>query len=343
MGVARLRGMIKWKNRARLLVVAVLILAFGVGSWFFYQSTLLSGQADGLFKSGREAEALVLYQRAQALFPLRRDLSDDIAGTKLVIQSSHDYGRIADFFEEYQEVPPLSSLPAIQLAPNELYVPVLMYHHIRVNPMPRNPVWAALNVSAEQLDQQFAYLSSHNYHTITLDELRDALDGKISLPENPIVLTFDDGYRNFYDSAFPLLKKYNFKATQFVITAVAGTSAYLTWEQISIMDKSGLVTFGAHTRNHPNLPDISQARIVDEIRGSKADLEQHLGKTTYWFAYPYGSYSASIMQTVQDAGFRGAASTVYGAVQRRNNMFLFPRIMVDGRFSLDNLTKRISR
>src|SRR5258708_31668204 len=179
-----------------------------------------------------------------------------------------------------------------------------MYHQIRVNPNPSDPVLAALSVTPQQLEQQLAYFKNHNFQTITLDELSDALDGKISLPINPIILSFDDGYRNFYENAFPLLKKYNSKAVQFVITGVADNKPYLTWNEITEMDKSGLVEFGAHTRHHPNLPDIPRATIVDEIKGSKLDLEQHLKKRVNWFAYPYGSYSEFIMQTVRDAGFK---------------------------------------
>src|SRR5258708_14683405 len=108
-------------------------------------------------------------------------------------------------------------------------------------------------------------------------------------------------------------------------------------------EKVGFSGFGGNTRHHPNLPDIPRATIVDEIKGSKCDLEQQLKKRVNWFAYPYGSYSEFIMQTVRDAGFKGAASTVYGTAQSKNTLYLFPRIMVDGRFTLDNLTRRIEK
>ena len=309
---------------------------------FYYQIELLKEQSDTLIKAGQQAESIVFYKKAQSVFPLRWDIKDDIAGAQLILQSKTDYDSITDF-AEIQTPPPLSNLPVIHLAPHELFVPVLMYHHIEINPRPSDPVYAALFVSPDQLDQQLSYLSTHNYHAITLDELSDALDGKISLPQNPIVLTFDDGYRSFYDNAFPLLKKYNIKAVQFVITQVEDAPAYLTWDQIIELDKSGLVEIGAHTRHHPNLPDLSQAAIRDEIKGSKDDIEQHIKHPVNWFAYPYGSYSSFIIQTVKDAGFKGAASTVYGTNQNKDDLYLFPRIMVDGRFSLDNIARRIQQ
>ncbi len=332
----------KRRRNLKIILLTVLIVLIAVLGWLYYQSEQLKSRADSLLKYGDAVNALASYKKAQSIFPLRWDLSADISGAQLVLKSNQDYDQISEF-AELQEPPPLSNLPSAHLAPNELFVPVLMYHHIRKNPMPNNAVWAALNVSPDQLDQQLLYLSLHNYNTITLDELSDALDGKISLLPNSIVITFDDGYRNFYDNAFPLLKKYHMKSVQFVITQVVGIPAYLTWDQIIEMDRSGLVEVGAHTRHHPNLPDLSQSAIIDEIKGSKMDLEQHLKHPVNWFAYPYGSYSPFIMQTVKDAGFKGAASTVYGTNQRKNNLYLFPRIMVDGRFSLDNIARRIQK
>lgn len=338
---------VKWKKQKRPLIycLAVTVIFIGLtlsGVRFYRQSEIFKKQADTLIAIDQPGEAIVFYKKAQSVFPLRWDLKDDIAGAQLILKSKNDYDSISDF-AEIQTPPPLTNLPSTQLAPNELFVPILMYHHIEINPRPNDTVYAALFVSPTQLDQQLSYLSTHNYHVITLDELSNALDGKETLPPNPIILTFDDGYQSFYDNAYPLLKKYQMKAVQFVITQVEDAPAYLSWNEIIEMDKSGLVEIAAHTRHHPNLPDLSQAAIVDEIKGSKDDLEQHLHHTVNWFAYPYGSYSPFIIQTIKDAGFKGAASTIYGTNQSKDNVYLFPRIMVDGRFSLDNIARRIQK
>ncbi len=319
-----------------LLFFAFIITAIG---WFYFQSNLLKQQGDDLIKYGRAEEAIELYKKAQRMFPLRLGLSEDIEGAKLILESNRYYQQISEF----QEIPSLEDLPRVQLNPNELFVPILMYHNIRINPNSSDAVSAALSVSPAQFEQQLTYLKSHNYNTITLDELSDALDGKVSLPENPVVLTFDDGYRNFYDNAFPLLKKNHMKAVLFVITDVVGTKAYLTWDQIAEMNISRLIEFGAHTRHHANLPELPASSIVDEIVGSKIKLERHLRKQINWFAYPYGSYNDFIKQTVADSGFKGAVSTIYGVAQSKDNIFLSPRIMVDGRFTLDNIARRIAR
>jgi len=327
---------LKSHPKVLLILLAVFILAIG---WFYFQSNLLKQQGDDLIKYGRAEEAIEIYKKAQRMFPLRSGISEDIEGAKLILESNRYYQQISEF----QEIPSLENLPRVLLNPNELFVPILMYHHIRINPNSSDPVSAALNVSPTQLEQQLAYLSSHNFRAITLDELSDALDGKVSLPNNPVVLTFDDGYRNFYENAFPLLKKYKMKAVQFVATDLVNTQIYLTWDQIAEMNISRLIEFGAHTRHHANLPELSRDSIADEIKGSKIKLERHLRKQVNWFAYPYGSYNDFIKQTVISSGFKGAVSTIYGTIQSKDNVFLSPRIMVDGRFTLDNIARRIAR
>lgn len=325
-----------------VILIALFLIGLPLGLWQYHQSQIFKNQADVLIKTNNATEAIVFYQKAQQTFPFRWDIAASIAGANLMVQSQKDYSDITDF-AEIQTPPPLSNLPITPLGPNEIFVPILMYHHIEINPRPNDPIYAALFVSPTQLDQQLSYLATHDFHPITLDDLSNALTHHTALPPHPIVLSFDDGYQSFYDNAFPLLKKYHMKAVQFVITQVETAPAYLSWDEIVTLDKSGLVEIGAHTRNHPNLPDLSQAAIVDEIKGSKDDLEQHLNHPISWFAYPYGSYSDFIIQVVKDVGFSGAVSTIYGTNQSTDTMYLAPRIMVDGRFSILDLATRIQQ
>ncbi len=319
-----------------------IILSVGILLFGYNQSTNFKNQGDLLVKQGRVGEAIILYNKARSIFPLRSDVTDNLEAANLILQSDLTYETISDLdFAEVQIAPDLPAIGALQ--PNEVFVPILMYHHIDVNPKPEDPVWASLFVTSDQLNSQLEYLTAHGYTSITLDELYAALNNKATLPKQPIVLTFDDGYRTFYTNAYPLLKKYNVKATEFVITQVEGAPAYLTWDQILEMDKSGLVRFGAHTRHHPNLPDLSQTSIINEVQGSKSDLEDHLKKEITWFAYPYGGYTNSVVEVVRNAGFKGAVSTIYGAGQSSSKLYIEPRIMVDGRYSLANFIARIQK
>lgn len=324
------------------LLLAISILILGLIS--FKKGNDLKLEGDQLVTSHQLSAALLYYQEADHAFPFRKDLKDIISGTQLLINSEREYGQIVDLdFAEVQQLPPLEAILPRKLTDGDLFVPILMYHHIRINPMPNDALWASLNVAPDLLDSELNYLSTHNYHVIGLTELYEALNGEFKLPENPIVLSFDDGYKNFYENAYPLLKKYNMKAIEFVITNVETAPAYLSWEQIIEMDKSGLIEIGAHSQHHPNLPSLSLAAIDQEIIGSKNDIEAHLGKKTNWFAYPYGSYNNYIVSTVQKAGFIGAVSTNYSGIQNKNVLYILPRIMADGRFTLDEFARRLKK
>src|SRR5258708_995740 len=324
------------------ILLVVIVLALGIYS--YKKSNDLKEQGDRLVNSQRLTEALIYYQEADSTFPFRNDLREIITGTKLLINSQREYGQIVDLdYAEVQELPPLESIQPPKLVEGDLFVPILMYHHIRINPMPGNALLASLNVSPDLLNSELNYLSTHNYHVISLTELSKALNGGFNLPVNPIVLSFDDGYKNFYENAYPLLNKYNMKAIEFVITQVESAPAYLSWDQIIEMDKSGLIEIGAHTQHHPSLSSLSLATINKEIIGSKTDIETHLGKKTNWFAYPYGDYNNYIIATVEKAGFIGAVSTNYSAVQNKNKLFVLPRIMADGRFTLDEFAHRLQK
>lgn len=320
----------------RIIFILVVVLVL----WRYWQSSILLTQGNTYLKQGNADQAILLFLKARDTFPLRLDVNDSLKGARLIQESDAQYGNAYQITGEIQEIPS-GALPLGSLKAGEYRVPILMYHHIRINPRPQDPVWAALNVTPDQLDNELNYLMNHNYTAITLDDLDTVLEGHGQLPSNPIILTFDDGYRNFYDSAFPILQKYHMKAVSFVITDVLTNTAYLTWDEIMAMDRSGLVQFAAHTKHHPSLVYVSASSLTDEVKGSKDQLEAHLHKPVHWFAYPYGSYNTTVINAVKQAGFVGAVSTMYGAVQSKEKIYLLPRIMVDGRFTLDNFRVRL--
>lgn len=333
--------MIMMVNRPYLLVIILGIL--GLLGFLFYKSDQYVQLGDKLRDEGRVDAAIATYQTAKVYFPLRASIQGRIDGAKLILATSADTNGISSFVAELQDQPPAAEIIRESLKPDQIFAPILMYHHIGINPKPRDPVWAALYVTTPELDSQFSYLVKNGYHVISLKELYGALTTGSKLPDNPVVLTFDDGYRSFYENAFPLLKKYNLKATEFVITRGVGALSYLTWDEIAEMDASGLVDFGGHTEHHPSLITLSTGSAIEEIKGSKLDLEAHLGKRIDFFAYPYGNFNKAVIDDVQNAGFLGAVSVVYSANQDKKNIFVMPRIMVDGRYGIDIFGKRIQK
>lgn len=326
-----------------LVPLAVLLVVLVLGTNAYMKSQELKKKGDDLVNSGDLSTAIFYYKEAYNLFPLNQSINDDINAAELRFNSEIEYSRIINFdYSEVQTLPSLENIAPVQLKDGEVFVPILMYHHIRVNPKPNDPVWASLNVTPDLLNSELNYLSTNGFHVISLDDLYAVLNGE-PLPSKPIVLTFDDGYSNFFETAYPLLKKYNMKATEFVITEVETAPAYLSWGQIEEMSKSGLIDFGAHTQHHPFLTSLSQATARREITVSKSELETHVGKPVRWFAYPYGSYNDFVVNETKNAGYVGAVTTNYGAVISKDKLFLLPRIMADGRFTLDEFARRIQQ
>lgn len=321
-----------------LFVIASLGLTI-YGVYRFQQSSMFMKRGNQALLQGKIHEAKEYYDKAHDAFPYRPAASKVLEGLNIFNETNETYSTKVP-----QEPPTGTPSPQPTGLPlREVKVPILMYHHIQTNPLPLNLTWAALFVSPKQLNDQLEYLNSHNYHTVTLDDVTSALDGKTILPPNPVVLTFDDGYQSFYDNAYPLLKKYNMKGINFIITDVVGSGVYLTWNEIKTMDKSGLVSFGAHTKHHPFLTAISNILAKEEISGSKTELEKQLKKPIKWFAYPYGDYNKQIIDLVKTAGYTGAVTTVFGSLQTKDTLFIMPRVMVDGRYTIEKIASTLQK
>ena len=151
-------------------------------------------------------------------------------------------------------------LPA---AEDDVKVLVLNYHMV-------NTMFISLAIEPEDFEWQMKYLVDHGYHSITIDELYAFLEGKGTLPERPVLITFDDGYVDNYTNAYPILKKYNLKATIFIVTGfVSKRKGYLTWDQLREMERNG-ITAQSHTVTHAPLPELPDERIREELVASSS-------------------------------------------------------------------------
>jgi peptidoglycan/xylan/chitin deacetylase (PgdA/CDA1 family) len=173
---------------------------------------------------------------------------------------------------------------------------------------------------------QIKELCAREYMSYFVREIPLLLDGTLVPASKRIVLTFDDGYEDFYTEVFPLLQKYQVKATLFVINDFLGKPGYLTGEQVKEIAASGLVEIGAHTMHHQNLTYLSLKDAEAEIEQSKEGLEALLATPVQSFAYPYGRYSRRIVPLVRDAGFTAAVGTDFGYWQSPENLFTLKRI-----------------
>lgn len=205
-------------------------------------------------------------------------------------------------------------------------VPVLNYHQI--NDRDHN----ALTVSSSQFAAQMDYLNKEGYHTITPTELADALENGAVLPEKPVVITFDDGYLDNYQNAYPVLKQYNQKATIFVISDYVSTYPnYLTWEQIKEMQESGLIDFESHTLSHVDLTKAgSSEEIMHQLKDARTALEWRLQKPIRFIAYPCGAYTDEVQTLTKEAGYRGAFTVHYGLDSQGEAMYALDRVPIFG-------------
>ncbi len=209
-----------------------------------------------------------------------------------------------------------------------------MYHYIRINPNPVDRIGAGLSVNPDLFGRQMAYLAEAGFTPVTLEDVYAAWTAGAPLPPRPVVLTFDDGYRDFFTAAYPVLKARGFRATVYVIVDFLDRPAYLTWEMLSTLVSEGLVAVGSHTLTHVDLTTAAPDRARREIFLSKQRLEERLGVAVADFAYPAGRYNPAAVGLVEAAGYRTAVTTRPGNILRLEERLTLPRVRVDGREGL---------
>jgi peptidoglycan/xylan/chitin deacetylase (PgdA/CDA1 family) len=215
-----------------------------------------------------------------------------------------------------------------------LTVPILYYHYIRtIAPTAQNLLSFELSIPPQMFAQQMALLHVEGAHPITLATLMDALSGKRALPAQPVVLTFDDGYADFATAVEPVMARYGFVATDFVVSGFVNKPRYMTAAQVLQMDADGMV-IGSHTVHHADLTALPPAAALAEIENGRAALERLLGHPVLDFAYPYGAFNSVVAQLVQQAGFREAVTTIHGDLQTINGHFELLRTEIGGAPSL---------
>lgn len=218
-------------------------------------------------------------------------------------------------------------------------VPILMYHYIGNNPNSKDTARNTLSVSPDKFEAQMSYLARNGYTPITLDTLYGIFNKQIQAPVKSVVLTFDDGYIDFYTTAFPILRKYNFHAVSFIPTGLMNQGYYMSWAQIKEIQGSGLVTFEAHSVIHSNLTRLSGNRLLKELQNSKNVLQEKTGYPVNFVAYPYGASNSLVQQTAQKIGYVGGVGTWYGKVSGPSmNM---PRIRITGQMDLKTFASRL--
>ena len=210
--------------------------------------------------------------------------------------------------------------------PDTTRVPVLVYHSIARHRAGETGEQRELDVDTAGFRRQMDFLAQGKYRVVSFSALVDALNGGHALPDGAVAITFDDGWQDQYEYAFPILARYHFTATFFVYTnAIGNGPAFMTWDELRQLQRAGM-TIGAHSRTHPVLTD-RKVSLAAEIDGSRADIARNIGVTPDVFAYPYGAWDARVAAAVRAAGFRGARGMGEGPLNTSSNIFAIRSIL----------------
>jgi len=218
---------------------------------------------------------------------------------------------------------------------HDIKIPILMYHSIEA--MHKTTVMRSLHVPTKRFYFQMHLLNLMGYQGLSIRKLKPYLDGdKIG---KVVGITFDDGYRNNLINAGPILKKFNFSATCYIVSNKIGRTN--EWDLDAKITQSKLMNnmeiqqwldlgmdIGAHTRNHVNLNEVSMEIAKDEVMRSKTDIENLFKIDVVDFCYPFGKFNNNIIELVRNAGFLSATTMNRGNVTKDSNMLRLPRVPI---------------
>ena len=270
-----------------------------------------------------------------------------LAGPALTLVRSNESWAVSDPgpFGRYG---PVVGSPA-PLRP-EIVVPILIYHHVAPQ-LPGGPE-RFNTVTTEAFARQLQWLADTGHLSISLAELFNAFYYDLPLPSKPVILVFDDGYADFYELAFPLLRDRGFRATVAAITGSMDQSGYLTWGQAREMSAAG-IEFASHTVSHGNLAAASRDDARSELADSRRAIEERLGLPVQFFVYPYGEPFTSgspearemVLALLRETGYTGALTTSSGppyiSLQRADALYQLHRIPVSGGESIQRFAASI--
>ena len=210
--------------------------------------------------------------------------------------------------------------------PVSVRLPIIMYHYVEYVKETNDIVKKRLAINPALFEAQLKEFQKEGYVTYFARDIPDILSGKIKPASHSIVLTFDDGYEDFYTVAVPILQKYNMKGTDFVIYDFLDRKGFLTKQQVKELAQNPLVEIGAHTLDHVYLKVVPDSVARKQIVESKTDLEVLTGKPVETFAYPYGAYNNDTANIIKEASFTAALSTNFGVIQTQSKQFILSRV-----------------
>jgi peptidoglycan/xylan/chitin deacetylase (PgdA/CDA1 family) len=225
-------------------------------------------------------------------------------------------------------------------------VRILYYHSISDDPI-------RSTVSPPTFARQIEHLCRTGYRILSLSEVGRRLASGGPLPANAVVITFDDGFRDNYERALPVLTRYGVTATVFLTVAYIGTDQLptltrtdfvprpLDWRQVREMQACG-IEFGSHTLTHPMLTALSPEQVRRELGDSKRRIEDELGAPAPFFCYPRGDFNEAVKRLAREAGYLGACTTRPGVNDARSDPYALRRTYVGRRDTVEEFARKVA-
>jgi peptidoglycan/xylan/chitin deacetylase (PgdA/CDA1 family) len=211
--------------------------------------------------------------------------------------------------------------------PDEVTVPILLYHHIGFS-RGESPYY----VPPYAFEQQMHLLRTWGYQTISVELMVRAIKGGALLPPRPIILTFDDGSESVFVNAFPIMQKYNFTGTAYIVHNYVGITNHMNASQIRELYAAGW-EMGSHSLSHVDLTERAD-RQREEVTESRRRLEASLGVPILSFAYPFGAYDVDSVHFARQAGYIAAVGLGNETLQGNKNLYYLYRMDVKGSYDL---------
>jgi peptidoglycan/xylan/chitin deacetylase (PgdA/CDA1 family) len=214
-------------------------------------------------------------------------------------------------------------------------VPILMYHYISVPPADADLIRLDLSVTPSEFEDQLNYLATNGFTTVSLYDVYNNLATGTPLPPKPIVLTFDDGYRDAYDNAFPLLKKYHMTGTFFIISdfSSSGNVAYMNWSMVQELSTAGM-SIESHTRTHPDMRNRTDDFLLNQIQAPIEAIYTYTGLRPHFFCYPSGQWDDAVIRVLRSANTWVALTTQYGYSHSLSDAMTWTRVRIHGSTTL---------
>jgi peptidoglycan/xylan/chitin deacetylase (PgdA/CDA1 family) len=217
-------------------------------------------------------------------------------------------------------------------------IPIFMYHHILSTSLKyrRTIFKSPYYISKDMFNRQLQLLSTNGYGVVTLE---DALAMKFSLEmslKDNVVISFDDGYLNNYDCAYPLLYNLQHRATFFVVSDwINSHKDCMTWNQLKEMANNGM-EIGSHTKSHMALGECTEKETIEELESSKKTIEDRIGHEVKFLSFPHGSYNGKTLSIASKLGYRACCSSNWGYFTNFSNILSLERFAIKRNLSTNH-------